>query len=167
MSQGADLLERAIALACRAHHGQRYPSPEAEPYVHHLFRVMLAVRGFRTQVAAVLHDVLEDTEVTLDQLREVELPDDVVNAVVALTHRSDQTYEQYIEQVARDDLARQVKLADLADNLANNYRLPKTPDVVARIDRYERAVDRLQAQPEPSPSPPLAEDEEDRRTPRR
>jgi (p)ppGpp synthase/HD superfamily hydrolase len=143
MSQNADLLERAIGLACRAHHGQRYPSPEAEPYVHHLFRVMLAVSGFRTQMAAVLHDVLEDTQVTLDQLREARLPDDVLDAVVALTHRPENTYEQYIEQVAGDDLARQVKLADLADNLANNRRLAKTPDVVARIERYERAVDRL------------------------
>jgi (p)ppGpp synthase/HD superfamily hydrolase len=148
MSQDADALERAIGLAFRAHHGQRYPSPEAEPYVHHLLRVMLAVRGFRTQTAAVLHDLLEDTHVTVDQLHEAGLPDDVVDAVVALTHRPEQTYEQYIEQVARDDLARQVKLADLADNLANNYRLAKTPDVVARIDRYERAVRRLQ--PEPS-----------------
>ena len=146
MSQDADALERAIGLAYRAHHGQRYPSPAGEPYVHHLMRVMLAVRGFKTQMAAVLHDVLEDTQVTLDQLREAELPDDVVDAVVALTHRPEQTYEQYIEQVAGDDLARQVKLADLADNLANNYRLAKTPDVVARIDRYERAVNRLQAQ---------------------
>ena len=146
MSQDADALERAIGLAYRAHHGQRYPSPAGEPYVHHLMRVMLAMRGFKTQMAAVLHDVLEDTQVTLDQLREAELPDDVVDAVVALTHRPEQTYEQYIEQVAGDDLARQVKLADLADNLANNYRLAKTPDVVARIDRYERAVNRLQAQ---------------------
>jgi (p)ppGpp synthase/HD superfamily hydrolase len=146
MAEDADVLERAIGLACRAHHGQRYPSPQAEPYVHHLFRVMLAVRGFRTQTAAVLHDILEDTQVTVDQLREAELPDDVIDAVVALTHRPDQTYEQYIEQVAGDDLARQVKLADLADNLANNYRLARTPDVAARIDRYERALNRLQPQ---------------------
>jgi hypothetical protein len=146
MSQDADLLERAIWLALWAHRGQRYPSPEAEPYVHHLLRVMLGVRGFRTQMAAVLHDILEDTQVTVDQLHAAGLPDDVVDAVIALTHRAEQSYAQYIEQVAGDALAREVKLADLADNLANNYRLTKTPDVVARIDRYERALNRLQAQ---------------------
>ena len=61
---------------------------------------------------------------------------DVVATVVALTHQPDESYEQYIEKVACDDLAREVKLADLADNLANNRRLASTPEVAARIDRY-------------------------------
>jgi hypothetical protein len=93
----------------------------------------------------VLHDVLEDTSVTVDQLHEAGLDDDVIDVVVAMTHRPDQTYEQYIEQVALNPLAREVKLADLADNLANNRRLNRTPDVVARIGRYQRAVRRLEA----------------------
>jgi hypothetical protein len=71
--------------------------------------------------------------------------------VVALTHRPEQTYDQYIEQVACDRLARDVKLADLADNLANNHRLTPSPDVTARIDRYQRAIQRLQAVPARSP----------------
>jgi (p)ppGpp synthase/HD superfamily hydrolase len=108
MSKDADALERAITLACWAHRGQRYPSPEAEPYILHPLRVMLAVQGSRAQMAAVLHDVIEDTEVDPDRLREV-------------------------------------KLADLADSLANNRRLASTPDVTARIDRYEQAVRRLQS----------------------
>jgi (p)ppGpp synthase/HD superfamily hydrolase len=147
----AGALEVAVELACRAHRGQRYPSPEKEPYILHLLRVMLAVDGFRVQAAAVLHDVLEDTEVTVEQLGAVGLPIDVVDAVVALTHRPEQSYERYVEQVACDAIARQVKLADLADNLANNRRLPETPDVLARIERYERAVRRLRAAGETSP----------------
>jgi (p)ppGpp synthase/HD superfamily hydrolase len=145
MSQDADALERAITLACWAHRGQRYPSPEAEPYILHPLRVMLAVQGSRAQMAAVLHDVIEDTEVGPGRLREADLPEDVVATVVALTHRPDESYEQYIEKVACDDLAREVKLADLADNLANNRRLASTPDVAVRIDRYEQAVRRLQS----------------------
>ncbi|MDG6108652.1 bifunctional (p)ppGpp synthetase/guanosine-3',5'-bis(diphosphate) 3'-pyrophosphohydrolase [Dactylosporangium aurantiacum] len=143
MSDDAALLEEAIALACRAHHGQRYPSPEREPYIQHPLRVMLAVRPFRAQMVAVLHDVLEETPVTTADLRAAGLPDVVVAAVEAITHRPENTYEEYIEQVAGNPLARQVKLADLADNLANNQRLARTPDVVDRIDRYERAVRRL------------------------
>ena len=112
---------------------------------------MLAVQGSRAQMAAVLHDVIEDTEVGPGRLREADLPEDVVAAVVALTHRPDESYEQYIEKVACDDLAREVKLADLADNLANNRRLASTPDVVARIDRYEHAVRRLQSSPRLTP----------------
>ena len=56
-----------------------------------------------------------------------------MDAVTALTRRSGQTYEQYIEQVAGNAIARPVKLADLADNLANNKRLTRRPDVVARM----------------------------------
>jgi (p)ppGpp synthase/HD superfamily hydrolase len=140
-------LELAIALAVRAHRGQRYPSPEAEPFIEHPLRVMLAVRGFRAQAAAVLHDVLEDTTVTAEELRGAELSREVVDAVVVLTRTPGQAYEDYIEQVAGNALARQVKLADLADNLANNMRLARRPDVVARIERYERAIRRLRASP--------------------
>jgi (p)ppGpp synthase/HD superfamily hydrolase len=141
----AEELELAVALAVRAHHGQRYPSPEAEPYIVHSVRVMLGVSGVRVQAVGVLHDVLEDTAVTVEELRESGLSSEVVNAVIALTRRSGQTYERYIEQVASNDIARQVKLADLADNLANNRRVRTRPDVVARIERYERAIRRLQA----------------------
>jgi (p)ppGpp synthase/HD superfamily hydrolase len=151
VNRDAETLELAIELACRAHRGQRYPAPEPEPYIQHALRVMLAVCGFRAQAAAVLHDVLEDTAVTVEELREAGLPSDVVDAVLALTHRPAQSYEQYIEQVARNRIARQVKLADLADNLANNNRLPKSPDVVARIERYESAIGQLRARSEASP----------------
>ena len=106
---------------------------------------MLGVSGVRARAVAVLHDVLEDTAVTAEELREANLSSEVVDAVTALTRRSGQTYEQYIEQVAGNAIARSVKLADLADNLANNKRLTRRPDVVARIERYERAIRRLQA----------------------
>jgi hypothetical protein len=143
VSEETTALERAIALACDAHRGQQYPSPEAEPYILHPLRVMLAVSGLRAQTVAVLHDVLEDTSVTVEEIRAIRVSADVVDAVVALTHSSDQTYEDYIEQVADNVLARAVKLADLADNLANNRGLDRTPDVIDRIERYERAVRRL------------------------
>jgi (p)ppGpp synthase/HD superfamily hydrolase len=138
-------LERAIELAVRAHIGLRYPSPESEPYILHPLRVMLAVQGVPAQMTAVLHDVLEDTDVSVERLRAADLPDDVIVAVQALTHRAAHTYEQYIELVAGNRLARQVKLADLADNLANNRRLTRTPEIGERIARYDRAIARLRA----------------------
>ena len=103
----------------------------------------LAVSDERTQMAAVLHDVLEDTSVTVDELRGEELPADVVDAVLALTHRAGTSYEEYIEEVALNSIARDVKVVDIKDNLVNNRRLPATPDVIARIVRYERALLRL------------------------
>ena len=106
---------------------------------------MLGVTGVRAQAVAVLHDVFEDTAVTAQELREANLSSEVVDAVTALTPRAGQTYEQYIEQVASNAIARPVKLADLAGNLANNKRLTRRPDVVARIERYQRAIRRLPA----------------------
>jgi uncharacterized protein (TIGR02118 family) len=63
--------------------------------------------------------------------------------VVALTHQQGDSYDDYVERVAENELARRVKLADLADNLANNERLPRTAEVAARMSRYERAIRRL------------------------
>ena len=133
-------LERAIGLATFAHRGQTYPAPVPEPFILHPMRVMVAVRGVRVQMAAVLHDVLEDTPLTIEDLRAQDLADEVITAVVALTRRPGVEYEQYIRELARDPIAREVKTADIADNLANNRRLPPTPETTARIARYERAL---------------------------
>jgi hypothetical protein len=105
---------------------------------------MLSVQGFRAQTAAVLHDVLEDTDLGPSDLVDAGIPPDIIATVLALTHRPEQTYEQYIGEVAANRVARIVKLADLTDNLANNRRLTRSPDVLARIARYQRAIDRLQ-----------------------
>jgi (p)ppGpp synthase/HD superfamily hydrolase len=148
---GSETLERAIEIAVRAHAGQLYPARDGErgPYVLHLFRVMLAVEGWEARATAVLHDVIEDTPVTADDLREEGIPERVVEAVAALTHRDEDSYEAYVDALGPNPLAREVKLADLADNLATNLALPPTPANEARIARYEAAIAALSAVPEP------------------
>jgi guanosine-3',5'-bis(diphosphate) 3'-pyrophosphohydrolase len=138
-----EILERAILFATNALAGQRYPSPEREPSILHAIRVTVAVDGLAAQTAAILHDVLEDTETTADDLREIGISADIVDAVIALTHDPAETYEEYTQRVARNAVARDIKLADLADNLRNNRRLAPTPDVLERIERYERAQELL------------------------
>jgi (p)ppGpp synthase/HD superfamily hydrolase len=142
---GSEILERAIEVAVGAHAGQLYPARDGErgPYVLHLFRVMLSVEGWEARATAVLHDVIEDTPTTAADLRAAGIPDRIVEAVVALTHREGDTYEAYIEALAPNPLARQVKLADLADNLATNLALPRSEANAARIARYEAAIARL------------------------
>ncbi len=95
------------------------------------------------QTAAVLHDVVEDTEITLDNLRDAGYQPEIVDAIDALTHYSHDSYEQYIESVARNPVARRVKIVDLEDNLANNRRSPLARGNVDRSRRYEAALDRL------------------------
>jgi guanosine-3',5'-bis(diphosphate) 3'-pyrophosphohydrolase len=140
MKPPATLLERAIRIAVDAHSGQTYPSPEPEPYVMHPLRVMASVDGEGARIAAVLHDVVEDCGVTLGQLEREGFPSDLLRSLDCLTHREGEEYSAYIERVATDATAIQVKIADLKDNLRNNRALGPTQDVDARIRRYEVAL---------------------------
>jgi hypothetical protein len=133
-------VEDAIALAALAHVGQRYPSPESEPYIFHPLRVMLTCRETVDQIAAVLHDAVEDTALEIRDLVEAGYQSDVVAAVDSLTRRISESYDDYIKRVGENEVARRVKIADLRENLANNRRLPDAPGKAERIHRYETAL---------------------------
>jgi (p)ppGpp synthase/HD superfamily hydrolase len=143
VTQASPSVEDAIGLAAQAHHGQRYPSPEAEPYIFHPLRVMLGFLDPIEQMAAVLHDTIEDTSLEINDLVEAGYPVEVVTAIECLTHHDVETYGRYIERVATNDVARRVKIADLKENLANNRRSPAAPGNAERIERYEQALARL------------------------
>jgi len=138
-------LEDAIALAASAHRGQVYPSPQGEPFILHPLRVMLRVEGTIDRIVAVLHDLVEDTAYSLDDVRRLGYPAEVVAALDRLTHRETDTYDAYIQRVAGDAVARHVKLADLAENLANTRRWPPSAATTERMARYERAQTLLMA----------------------
>jgi len=134
-------LEEAILIAVEAHRGQK--DRAGAPYVLHPLRVMLRVRTDAERMAAVLHDVVEDTAWTLDDLRARGFPDEVLEAVDRLTHRPGEPYDAAVERAAAHPVARRVKLADLEDNLD----LRRLDDVSAgdldRLGRYLRAWRRL------------------------
>jgi (p)ppGpp synthase/HD superfamily hydrolase len=138
--------EDALILAAEAHRGQTDKLGEA--YVRHVVRVAERLDSDEARIVALLHDVLEDTTVTADLLRARGVPDGVVEHVVALTRRDGEAYEAYVDRIAGNDLARAVKLADLADNLE---RLPAWANVVAEDEvrtlreRYEKAREALLA----------------------
>jgi (p)ppGpp synthase/HD superfamily hydrolase len=141
----ATSVEDAILIAARAHRGQRYPSPEGEPYTFHPLRVMMEFRDPVDQVAAVLHDVVEDTVIELGDLVEAGFPNDVVGAVDSLTYRTGESYDDYIERLAANGVARRVKIIDLRQNLSNNRRFAGSVEYDERIDRYEKALTRFGA----------------------
>ena len=94
-------------------------------------------------VVALLHDVVEDCGISLDELRRRGAPEAVVAAVDGLTRRDGETYEQFIDRAAGDPVARRVKLADLEDNM-DVRRLPEVGEKDrARLDRYARSYARL------------------------
>ncbi len=97
------------------------------------------------QMAAVLHDAVEDTDLILGDLAAAGFPDDVVVAVDNLTHQAGESYDDYIERLAINEIARRIKIVDLQQNLSNNRRLARSVERDERIDRYERALTRLGA----------------------
>jgi (p)ppGpp synthase/HD superfamily hydrolase len=134
-------LEDAIALAAHSHRGQ--VDKGGQPYILHVLRVMLRQEDETTRIVGVLHDVLEDTPVTLADLQSAGYAENVCAAVDCLTRRTGETYEEMIERVAANPLARQVKLADLADNLDPKRQVPADSAAEKRHARYAAARDRL------------------------
>lgn len=135
-------LERAIAMATKAHEGQFDKGGVA--YILHPLRVMARVTTPEQRIVAVLHDVLEDTPVTLSDLAREGFPLKILAAVLALSRRDGESYEAFVMRLGVDPLARQVKLADLADN-SDLSRIPSPgPADLARLSRYQQASAYLQ-----------------------
>lgn len=138
-------LERAIELAARAHAGQR--DKGGHPYILHPLRVMQAVSGEAERIAAVLHDIVEDTAITFDDLLAEEFSVEVVDAVRLLTKFDGETREQAARRIVRNPIARAVKLADIADNM-DLSRIPNpTERDFERLRQYEVARGILLAGP--------------------
>jgi (p)ppGpp synthase/HD superfamily hydrolase len=129
-------LERAIKIATTAHTGQ--VDKAGEPYILHPLRVMLTVFAPDERIVAVLHDVIEDSEITSKDLLAEGFSTRIVEAVVALSKSRDESYDQYIEGVALNPLARTIKLADLEDN-SDLSRIPNpTERDYERLEKYRR-----------------------------
>lgn len=129
-------LERAIEIAAAAHAGQ--VDKAGQPYILHPLRVMLRVSTGHERMAAVLHDVVEDTPVTLVQLTEAGFPVEVVDAVAALTKRPGETRMQAAARAASNPIARVVKLADNAENMDLSRIANPTEKDYARVEEYKQ-----------------------------
>jgi len=129
-------LERAIEIAVRAHMGQK--DKAGQPYILHPLRVMFAVQSLQERMAAVLHDVVEDTSVTLDELRSEGFPAEVLEAIAALTKTAGEARLAAARRAADNPIARAVKLADIADNMDLTRISSPTEADYARLKVYEQ-----------------------------
>ncbi|MEP9413608.1 phosphohydrolase [Gordonia sp. VNQ95] len=141
-------LESVRDLARRAHAGQ-VDKMGRDYYTAHLEPIAerLAPLGPDAEMAGLLHDILEDTDVTVAELTDFGVPAHVIRAVVAVTKNDGEDYSAAIERAAADPLGRQVKLADNAQNLSGNAALAeRDPQTAARLkQKYETARERLLA----------------------
>jgi len=132
-------LQRAIAFAVEAHTGQH--SFSGRPYILHPLRVMHQMDTIDEMIVAVLHDVLEDTNTKVHDVEKFGA--EVVAPLLLLTKREGQDYEQYINAVASDPIARKVKLADLQDNMRVERLLKFTDGSAQRLCKYHKAYMQL------------------------
>ena len=137
-------LSEAWQIATTAHEGQ--VDKLGEPYQSHVARVMARFDfdDLDAKLTAALHDVVEDTNLTLGDLRAAGCPDGVLAAVEAMTEREGETYDAFIQRVAANPLARRVKAADLCDNSDEERLGQLSPDLASRLrSKYAKAIDDL------------------------
>jgi (p)ppGpp synthase/HD superfamily hydrolase len=134
-------LEDALALAVEAHRGQQ--DKAGDPYILHPLRLMLRFDDEAARLVALLHDVAEDSDTSLDDLRAEGYPEAVLAALDCLTHHEGEAYADYIQRIKPNPLARRVKLADLEDNM-NLARLSRLAERdIERLQKYHNAWQEL------------------------
>lgn len=135
------MLSKAIIIATEAHLGQVDKGGEA--YILHPLRVMMSLKEYEHKIVAVLHDVLEDTIVTSEDLRLHGFNENIIEVLIHLTRRKSESYDEFIDRVIKNTIATAVKLADIKDNMdLSRLKNPKEEDYI-RLEKYERAKKRL------------------------
>lgn len=108
-------LQFALELAIEKHKNQKDKS--GKPYILHPLHVMETVKSDDAKIVAILHDIIEDTDVTEKDLLNAGLSKHIVDAVVMLTRSRDEDYMDYVKKLSSNPLAKEVKLADLQHNM--------------------------------------------------
>jgi len=135
-----DSVETAVQMALDAHEGQTDKS--GGTYILHPLRLMQKVETREEKMVALLHDVVEDSERTFEDLEE-EFSEEIISAVKSMTKKDGETYKEFIQRARQNDIAREVKKADIRDNL-NVERLEELEDSdLQRIKKYHRSLNEL------------------------
>ena len=132
------LTKKALRLCFDAHREQ--VDKTGLPYVFHPFHLAEQMKDEATTVCALLHDVVEDTDYTLEDLRSMDFPADVVDALALLTHDPAVPYMDYVKEIAKNPIARKVKMADLRHN-SDLSRMDEVDEwALRRTEKYKKAL---------------------------
>jgi (p)ppGpp synthase/HD superfamily hydrolase len=138
-----NLLELALQIAVKAHAGQTDKS--GEPYIFHPIRVMARCATEEARIVGLLHDTVEDTDVTFTDLKSAGFPDHLLASLRLVTHEDGMPYDDYIDAMMHDPIAVEVKLADLEDNSDIRRLKEISAKDVERLQKYLRTYRRLKA----------------------
>lgn len=136
-----ELTQKAMKIAYEAHSGQ--VDKAGLPYIFHPVHLAEQMKTEDTCVVALLHDVVEDTDITLEDLRKAGFTDVQLEAIAAMTHDESVEYMDYVREIKKNEVAAAVKLADLSHNSDLSRINNPTEKDIKRIEKYKKAIEIL------------------------
>lgn len=137
------MTRKAMQIAYDAHHGQ--VDKTGLPYIYHPIHLAENMPDENSVITALLHDVIEDTSITIQDLAQEGFNKDILTALTLLTHNPAEEYMDYISRLSTCPLARRIKLADLYHN-SDATRLDSLDEkMTRRLKKYDRAIRLLEA----------------------
>ncbi|WP_050182426.1 GTP pyrophosphokinase [Domibacillus robiginosus] len=134
-------IERAITIAANSHAGQSHKGVEA--FILHPLRVMMAMPNDELKTIAVLHDVIEKTNITIEDLQHEGFSEKVIIALDSLTKRENEPYMDFIRRAKKNELAKVVKIADIKDNKEVTLSPTPSEEDEEKIKKYDQALEEL------------------------
>ena len=135
------MTKKALKLSFEAHKDQIDKS--GMPYVYHPFHLAEQMKDEDTTIVALLHDVVEDTYITVDDIRKMGFNEEVCEALKLMTHDDNVPYIEYVKKLKSNPIAKAVKIADLAHN-SDLTRLDIVDEkALMRVEKYKRAMEQL------------------------
>ncbi len=128
---------KALSIATVAHEGQ--VDKGGAPYISHPVRVASRCSNTDEKIVAYLHDVIEDTNVTTDELLSQGFPERIIEAILSVTRKKEESYEDFIKRCGANKIGRQVKIHDLEDNMDITRLLSLRQEDTERIEKYKKA----------------------------
>ncbi len=135
------LTKQAMKIAFDAHKDQT--DKNGIPYIYHPIHLAEQMNDENTVCAALLHDVVEDTDITFDQLTACGFPEDVMDALRLLTHDDSVPYFDYVKEIRNNPIAKAVKLADLKHNSDLSRLDTVDENALSRAEKYKKAIELL------------------------
>ncbi len=132
-----ELYEKALEISSSAHKGQT--DKMGQPYFGHVGRVADKCNSSAAKIVALLHDTIEDTNVTAEYLKAEGFPEYIVKSVLSVTRKSNESYEDFIKRASKNKLGREVKIADLEDNMDIRRLKELTDEDILRLKKYLNA----------------------------
>ena len=136
-------LHKAITIAFEAHKGQS--SINGEPYILHPLRLLIKAKSSEERIIAVLHDVVEKSNISLTDLKNKGFDQDIISSIDSLSRRKSESYIDYIGRLMQNRISVKIKLLDLADNIKIHSENNDNGIYDAKINQYKNALKQIRS----------------------